>query len=70
MEGLDPQSRWELLKYEIRKLSFSKAKARSFKAIQKSLEENIQIKSIPNWEKGRTSNTGAHRIKSRTKKVL
>jgi len=54
MEAVDPQTRWELLKYEIRKftISFSKAKARNFKATQKSLEEKIiLIESNPNWEK-------------------
>jgi hypothetical protein len=50
----NPQVRWELLKYEIRKFtrSFSKVKARKFKGTLKLLEEKItETENIPNWEK-------------------
>jgi len=53
-ECSDPQLRWELLKYEIRKftIAFSKAKAKKSRATLELLEAKIKdIENIPNWER-------------------
>jgi len=54
-EGIaSPQNKWELIKYEIRKfsISYSKTRARKFRAHYKDIENKIQnVESFRGWEK-------------------